>query len=505
MKHFIFLLAILCTSTIISQGNTEVYLFDIIKKGETTTLGNQRNISNNEGYDNQPFFFDDNTILSSATRNDQTDIAAYHITDNKVGWLTNTSGSEYSPTRIPGQMEVSAIRLDKDGTQLLYRYNYKTGGSKVLLKDLKVGYHTWFNQEILVSSVLEDESLSLVVSNLKDNKNTTFQKKTGRSLHKIPNTNLIGYINKEDATWEIKSLDPISGATEKIINTISGSEDMCWLPDGTILMGKGDRIFKYNPRTDKRWNTFHSFIDKEIGNITRIATNAAGSMLAIVSDISPEHIVQQQVEAYNKRNIDAFLETYTENVVIYKSLDSIRSKGKEAMRPRYEKKFKDEPNLFCEIKKRMVYQNKVIDEEFVTYSDRNVSVAAIYEIQNGKIDKVTFIRPGKGKNTDPEKIVQEQLDAYNTRNIDAFADTYADGIKVYKFPDTFLYEGKEKLKEQYKGFFAKTPDLHCEIKNRIIMGNKVIDEEYLTINGQNQSAIAIYEVTDGKISKVTFL
>jgi hypothetical protein len=47
--------------------------------------------------------------------------------------------------------------------------------------------------------------------------------------------------------------------------------------------------------------------------------------------------------------------------------------------------------------------------------------------------------------------------------------------------------------------------LNCEIKNRIIIGNKVIDEEYITANGQNFSAVAIYEVQNGKIAKVTFI
>ena len=43
------------------------------------------------------------------------------------------------------------------------------------------------------------------------------------------------------------------------------------------------------------------------------------------------------------------------------------------------------------------------------------------------------------------------------------------------------------------------------MKNRIVIGNKVIDKEYITANGDTFSAVAIYEVANGKIAKVTFI
>jgi hypothetical protein len=39
----------------------------------------------------------------------------------------------------------------------------------------------------------------------------------------------------------------------------------------------------------------------------------------------------------------------------------------------------------------------------------------------------------------------------------------------------------------------------------MVIGNKVIDEEYITANGNHFSAIAIYEIENGKIAKVTFI
>ena len=78
-------------------------------------------------------------------------------------------------------------------------------------------------------------------------------------------------------------------------------------------------------------------------------------------------------------------------------------------------------------------------------------------------------------------------------------------VKVYNFPNQLSYEGIEKMRESYAPFFEQTPDLRCEIQKRIIIGNKVIDEELVTVNGNQFNAVAIYEVENGKIAKVTFV
>ena len=61
------------------------------------------------------------------------------------------------------------------------------------------------------------------------------------------------------------------------------------------------------------------------------------------------------------------------------------------------------------------------------------------------------------------------------------------------------------LKKQYAPFFKSTPDLNAEIVNRIVIGNKVIDKEKVLVNGKTIYAIAIYEIQNGLISRVTFI
>ncbi|MEM8999238.1 MAG: nuclear transport factor 2 family protein [Bacteroidota bacterium] len=501
---------VLCFLTIAqvlnAQANTEVYLFDLKLEEGTPVLSNPKNISNNDGYDNQPSFLNDNTVLFSSTRADQTDIRRFDIEEGSTSsWITDTpTGSEYSPLKIPGKAAISAIRLDLDGLQRLYQYDIETGKSNTLIKDLKVGYHVWHNDHILVSSVLAENRLDLMVSNLKDGSNYIVQKNVGRCLLKIPNSNLISYISKQGNRYEIMSIDPVSGATKKIANTYKNNEDICWLNDGTILTGAQRNVLKYHPQKDTLWSTVMRFNKEEIANITRIAVNQKNDRLAFVAEESPVAVVQKQVETFNDRDLNGFLSCYSENVLVQRFSNDTMYVGKAKMSENYERFYANAKKAKVEVIKRIVVGNKVIDEEIGTVDGRNNHQVAIYEIKNGFIESMTFIFQ-EWETKDEETIVQEQLNAYNNRNIEPFMATYAEDIRLFNYPDKLFSEGQSKMKERYQGFFEATPDLNCTIKNRIVIGNKVIDEEYITANGSNFTAVAIYEVENGKIAKVTFL
>lgn len=105
----------------------------------------------------------------------------------------------------------------------------------------------------------------------------------------------------------------------------------------------------------------------------------------------------------------------------------------------------------------------------------------------------------------PEMLVQRQLNAYNARDIDAFLATYAEDIELYNFPGELIAKGKDQMRTNYQRMFENTPNLFCELKNRMVLGNKVIDQEYVRFNESYLEAIAIYEVVNGKIGKVTFV
>jgi len=124
---------------------------------------------------------------------------------------------------------------------------------------------------------------------------------------------------------------------------------------------------------------------------------------------------------------------------------------------------------------------------------------------NTVINKGIAFTPEKLLQDTPEILVQRQLNGYNYRNIEAFLEPYADDVEVYLYPDKLLGKGKEGMRKSYSEMFDKTPNLHCELKARIVQGNIVIDKEYVRFANEYVDATAIYHIENGKIKKVYFV
>jgi hypothetical protein len=278
----------LCISaTLFGQTNTEVHVFDIVTKDGSHLLKNGKNTSNNAGYDSQPFFYTDDEILFASSKSGNTEIILHHLVTGKNELKSNTkNGGEYSPQRIPNSDHISAVRLDNDGLQRFYKYDYTTKKSTTLVPNLKVAYPNWFDQDMLVAVSIVNDSLELFICDLKKETNTAIAKNVGRSVHKIPNTNLMSFISKENKEyWLVKSLNPKTKEI-KTITSVGLSEDITWLPNGLLLISKGNSIYKFDPKKDKNPSIFFRFTDKNINNISRIAVNSDGTKLALVAEVA---------------------------------------------------------------------------------------------------------------------------------------------------------------------------------------------------------------------------
>lgn len=108
---------------------------------------------------------------------------------------------------------------------------------------------------------------------------------------------------------------------------------------------------------------------------------------------NPEMLVQKQLVGYNLRNLDFFLDQYSDDIEIYDFPNILRYKGKNTIRKEYKPYFENHPDIHCEILSRTAIGNKVIDHEQILYKKGSPlnKVIAIYTIENGKISKVHFI------------------------------------------------------------------------------------------------------------------
>ena len=105
--------------------------------------------------------------------------------------------------------------------------------------------------------------------------------------------------------------------------------------------------------------------------------------------------VARQVSAYNRRDLDAFLECYTADALVENANGDVVMESRDAMRAAYGELFAESPALHVEIATRIRVGEYVIDEEVVTGrrgSPEAIRVAAIYHVRDGAIDRVRLIR-----------------------------------------------------------------------------------------------------------------
>jgi GNAT superfamily N-acetyltransferase len=104
--------------------------------------------------------------------------------------------------------------------------------------------------------------------------------------------------------------------------------------------------------------------------------------------------VKKQLEAYNARDIDAFMQWWADDCQYYEFPSRLLASGAAEIRERHTIRF-NEPDLNGRLIHRAVVGNKVIDHEIVTRNfpegAGQIDVIAIYEIEHDKIAKAWFI------------------------------------------------------------------------------------------------------------------
>lgn len=109
--------------------------------------------------------------------------------------------------------------------------------------------------------------------------------------------------------------------------------------------------------------------------------------------------------------------------------------------------------------------------------------------------------------TDLAAFAQRQLDAYNARDIGRFVAEYTEDVLVFSLPSVEpIISGKKHLAEHYARNRFNLPGLHAKLVNRMVFGNKVIDQEHVVgVPSAPLEVAAIYEVTPIGICKVWFV
>ena len=113
---------------------------------------------------------------------------------------------------------------------------------------------------------------------------------------------------------------------------------------------------------------------------------------------TPESVVQRQLDAYNARDVDALMATYSDDAQQFEYPATLLASGMAQVRERMTARFR-EPNLHARLIRRIVMGQVVIDHEEVTRTfpegTGKIELVAIYEVRDGRISTARFISGAK--------------------------------------------------------------------------------------------------------------
>lgn len=102
----------------------------------------------------------------------------------------------------------------------------------------------------------------------------------------------------------------------------------------------------------------------------------------------------------------------------------------------------------------------------------------------------------------PEALVERQFAAYQARDLEAFVSTYAPDAVVTRLGEAVpTAAGHGQLREAYGRLFAGNPGLRCELVDRFVKGDIVVDREKVSgLAGRPDfEGFVLYQVRDGLI------
>ncbi len=286
MSRALLLFLYLSYTIAFAQPNTEVYLMDLSYSEKAFSVSNFRNISNDPGYDNQPSFQSNNLVIFAGNNGGQTDIAQYNIRfDRKFWYHQGSASSQYSPQRIPNSDHVLSVHLDTTGRQRLYHHHLTSGEYKEAHPDIQLAYFAMYDENMLLGSVLGEDGLDLVVTNLQTKQVDTLAHNAGRSFHRIPGSKNMSYTYmNEEGNHDIYQLDMNSFESFFVAQLPIGVQDHTWLNDAILLIGSGPRLYFYDLFGDGVWKEVADLSPYKIDNVTRLALSPDKTKLVLVAE-----------------------------------------------------------------------------------------------------------------------------------------------------------------------------------------------------------------------------
>ena len=289
---FVFLLLIFALQTVFIYGQSpagpgsEIYLFSIEKKNGKYVFTGGKNITKNPGYDNQPSFsLNNRSILYTSSRDGgDTNIYEYILAEEKAFQITTSSDGEYSPRELD-KNTITFVREGSGQEMTVWQYDRATKKESPALKIKEpIGYYAWNYKGDALVWVRYAFMIHWVNSEKGINKYIASYAQPSIP-HQIPRTGRFSFMERQpnDELW-IREFDPQTQAVRPIVQSKDGKRDYCWMRDGSLLIGSGTKLYRFDEKKDKDWQLVADLSSFGIKDISRLAVSFDGKKLALVSN-----------------------------------------------------------------------------------------------------------------------------------------------------------------------------------------------------------------------------
>ena len=265
--------------------STDVWIVPLTLTAALPKVGAPLNVTHRDGYDNQPSFAQDSrSLFYTSTRDDgESDIYRYNFSTGLAVPVQHTRESEYSAFPTAGDSAITVIRVEADSTQRVWRLNTGDNQASVMFPDIKpVGYFAQADDSTWALFVLGSPATLQIAHSTRRGADTV-ARNIGRSLHRIPGTNRVSYVQKGANGWYVMSYDIQTHRADTLVRTVSAtSEDLVWADSTTLLSANGPKLFAWK-KGSASWIEVGDFGYAALDTITRLAVSKNGQWLAITA------------------------------------------------------------------------------------------------------------------------------------------------------------------------------------------------------------------------------
>lgn len=101
-------------------------------------------------------------------------------------------------------------------------------------------------------------------------------------------------------------------------------------------------------------------------------------------------------------------------------------------------------------------------------------------------------------------VVAKRISAYNAHNIQQFLAAHDEDVGIYEYPERLIGEGRSHLQRIFAPQFARGEGA-VEVVMQRVLGNRVVSEEYATVDGETEHLIIIYTIENGRITSLRLI